>query len=298
MEAKGLVPQVEHRQAWTLNQAELNLYETSLAAYRVPLVFTDPVMTSMIKGKKVMHLRGKKAFEFLPGEALLISAHEHMEIDFPEATLNDPTHCLALTISAEFIQDTLEQLNTYLPKVEDEDQWTLNAENFHFTQSSELCYTLQRLMQIFREDHVAKDFFASNTLKELLLRVMQTQARTLLIDHCEAHASHHRLACAVSYIRDHLDEEIRIEKLCNKACLSKAQFYRAFKQEFGLSPVDFINQERIAYARRILKKPGKSVSDACYATGFNSLSYFNRVFKRWTGQSPTQYQKRHIYRRE
>lgn len=286
-----MVPRVEHRQAWTLAQAELNLYETSAEAYRVPLQFTDTVMTSMITGKKQMHLRDKTPFEFLPGQALIMPARERMEIDFPDATLDTPTQCLALTISADFIRESVEQLNHYMPRLEESDGWVLDTDNYHFSQSGELHQVLRRLMQIFREDHVAKDYFAANTLKELLLRVMQTQARHLLIDCCQAYASQHRLAAAVRYIRQHLDQPIEIGQLCAEACLSPAQFFRAFKQEFGLSPIDFVNRERIRRAQRILAEPGKTATDACYACGFNSLSYFNRVFKRWAGLSPTQYQR-------
>ncbi|GAB4411089.1 MAG: hypothetical protein OHK0039_15960 [Bacteroidia bacterium] len=253
--------------------------------------FADTVMTSMIVGKKVMHLGGKTPFEFLPGQALIMPARERMEIDFPEATLDTPTQCLALTISSDFIRESVEQFNHYLPRLEAQDQWALEQDNYHFFQSQEMSQTLRRLVQLFRENHVAKDFFATNTLKELLLRVMQTQARHLLIDQSERFASHHRLAFAVHYIRQHLDETIKIERLCDKACLSKAQFFRAFKREFGLSPIDFVNRERVRRAQRILAQPGKTPSDACYSCGFNSLSYFNRVFKRWTGLAPSAYQK-------
>ncbi len=92
--------------------------------------------------------------------------------------------------------------------------------------------------------------------------------------------------------RQNLDQTIRIEKLCDKACLSRAQFYRAFKQEFGLSPVDFVNQERVNRAKAILALRGKTITDACFESGFNSLSYFNRIFKRWTGVAPSKYLKR------
>ena len=285
------IPQVEHRRAWTLPQAELNLYETSAEAYRVPLQFSETVMTSMLTGKKIMHLKGHAPFEFRPGQALIMPAEEEMEIDFPEASLDTPTQCLALTIDQQFIRESLEQFNHYMPRLEQQDQWELSSHNYHFTQSGELTQTLRRLMQIFREDHVAKDFFAANTLRELLLRVMQTQARHLLLENYQQMSSQNRLAYAVEYIQQHLDQAIQVEKLCEKACLSKAQFFRAFKQEFGLSPIDFVNRERVKRAKRILAQPDKTASDACYLCGFNSLSYFNRMFKRWVGMAPSRYQK-------
>lgn len=284
-------PQVEHRRAWTLAQAELNLYDTSAEAYRVPLQFSETVLTSMITGKKVMHLGGHDPFEFLPGQALIMPADENMEIDFPEATLETPTQCLALTLDRQFIEESLEQFNHYMPKLESADEWGLNQQNYHFSQSGELTQTLRRLMQIFREDHVAKDYFAANTLQELLLRIMQTQARHLLLENYQQMSSQNRLACAVEYIQQHLDQAIQVEKLCEKASLSKAQFFRAFKQEFGLSPIDFVNRERIKRARRMLAKPDLTPTDACYACGFNSLSYFNRTFKKWTGMSPSRFKK-------
>ena len=289
MARQEIIPLVESRHAWTLGSAELNLYETSAEAYRVPLSFSDTVVTSMIMGRKVMHLDGKTPFEFVPGEALLMPGQELMQIDFPDAKLDEPTKCLALTISSDFIRETLDQFTAMMPRLEENGQWEWYDRNFHFTQSADVSHTLHRIAHIFREDHVAKDHFAESALQELLLRVMQTRARHLLIHQCTAFSSHHRLAFAVEYIRGHLDQQIRIDKLCDKACLSRAQFYRAFKQEFGLSPVDFVNKERVKRAQKILNLPGKSITDACYESGFNSLSYFNRVFKRWTGVAPSRY---------
>ncbi len=286
-------PLVEHRKAWTLGQAELNLYETNVPSYEVPLKFGDTVLTSMIRGKKVMHLRENRHFDYLPGEALLMPAGEPMYIDFPDAQAEEPTQCLALTISSEFIRNTVDQFNQYFPRLEEGSDWELYDQNYHFSKSEDMVSTLQRIMSIFREDHVAKDHFAQQALQELLLRVMQTKARHLLIDHAHAHASHHRLAFAVTYIRENLDQAIHVDELCDKACLSRAQFFKAFKKELGVTPVDFVNRERIKRAKRLLSQPGKTITDACYECGFNSLSYFNRVFRRWTGMAPTNFMKKH-----
>lgn len=288
------IPQVEHRSVWTLHKAELNLFETTDEAYRFKLAFQDTVMTSMVTGRKVMHLQDQSPFPFVPGEALLLPAYKPMEIDFPEASLDSPTQCLALTISGEFIQDTVDRLNHYLPKVETGDTWDLNVQNYHFEQSAETHQVLGRLLKIFRENHVAKERFASNALEELMLRVMQTQARHILLDQCKQYSSSHRLAWVVEYIRENLGENISVETLCDKACLSQAQFYRAFKQELGMSPTEFVNRERIRKAQEILDRPGKTPTDACYECGFNSLSYFNRIFRRCVGLSPSQYKKKQL----
>ena len=84
---RKLVDLVENRTAYTLNNAELNIYETHKTAEKVALQFTNPVLASMIRGKKVMHLTDLPSFEFLPGESVIVPSHEIMQIDFPEAKL-------------------------------------------------------------------------------------------------------------------------------------------------------------------------------------------------------------------
>ena len=55
---------VENRTTYTLDSAELNIYETHQAAKNVELTFGNPVLASMIRGKKVMHLSNAPSFDF------------------------------------------------------------------------------------------------------------------------------------------------------------------------------------------------------------------------------------------
>jgi len=282
---------VENRSVFDAHWAELNIYQTLRQAEEVSLRFPAPILASMIEGKKIMHLGEKPAFDFLPGESVILPPDKEMVIDFPEATEERPTRCLALAISPECIHRTLDQLNDRFPRLEKKDQWRFNDDNYHLTHDRGINYTIDRLIYYFTEDHPEKDVFIEHALQELLIRLMQTQARHLLIDKSETYANSHRIAFAVQYIREHLHEDISIEDLCRKACLSRPHFFRCFKNELGLTPTEFINRSRIERAKHLLRKPHCSITDACYAVGFNSLSYFNRVFRKLTGLAPQQYQK-------
>ena len=57
---------VENKTSFTVKNAELNIYETHHYAEQVILQFSQPVLASMLEGKKVMHLRKKEPFNFLP----------------------------------------------------------------------------------------------------------------------------------------------------------------------------------------------------------------------------------------
>lgn len=284
---------VENRTTYTLDFAELNIYETRQHAERVELQFGNPVLASMLTGKKVMHLRDNHVFDFYPGESVILPSDELMRIDFPEATPNDPTQCLALALSGDHISKTVAHLNDTAPKVETGDEWRFIDYNFHFTNDTAIHQIIGRLIFLFTENHPSKDLFADFMLRELVIRLMQTQARRLLIDEAPVHEDNNRLAYIIGYIRRNLHEALTIEQLSRTACMSQSHFFRCFKNEFGFSPVDFIMRERMQLAANLLKQPRKSVTDACFESGFNNISYFSRLFKRYTNLTPKQYQLRH-----
>jgi AraC-like DNA-binding protein len=95
----------------------------------------------------------------------------------------------------------------------------------------------------------------------------------------------------VHYIKQHLTEQLSVEKLSAVACMSKATFFRMFKREFGLTPVEYIVRERLAEAKRLLRHPLASVAEVCLRAGFNNLSYFQSLFKKYEGLTPGAYKK-------
>ncbi|MDX5421071.1 MAG: AraC family transcriptional regulator [Hymenobacteraceae bacterium] len=291
-ESNSLCTLVENRTAYTLESCELNVFETHEQAEGVRLCFDDWVLTSMLRGKKVMHLYDKPGFDYLPGESVIVPPQEQMKIDFPEASGQNPTQCIALAISAEEIRNTINLLNERNPKVEAGQQWEVNDKYFHLANNQELAEIISRLIRISIDDKSReKDILAKLALQELLVRLMQTQARGMFEANYKQLASCNRFAFIMQYIKENITGRIDVEQLSNKACMSRATFFRKFKEEFGFTPADYILKERIELAKSFLRDPCTSVTQACYMAGFQNLNYFIRAFKKEVGTTPKAYQQ-------
>ncbi len=292
LQSRKLELVVENRTAYTLDSAELNIYETHQAAKNVELTFENPVLASMIRGKKVMHLSNSPSFDFFPGESVIVPAHQTMKIDFPEAHLHNPTQCLALAISPNKIRTIVETLNERTPLVDNQEGWQFTNDNFYFTNEAAIHQLIGRLIYIFTENNAAKDYFANLVLQELIVRLMQTKARMVLTTNLQQLANTNRLAYAVKYVQENIHRNLTIKELADKACMSEPNFFRCFKQQYGITPVEYINQQRIQLATRLLYNTSYSISDICFACGYNHLNYFLKVFKKATGDTPANYRKK------
>ncbi|MEZ4987347.1 MAG: AraC family transcriptional regulator [Saprospiraceae bacterium] len=281
---------MENRTTYTVHKAEMNVFETHEQAEQILLQFNQPVLASMVQGKKIMHLNGMESFAFLPGESVMLPSNELMCIDFPEASRINPTKCLALAIEPDTIDQVINLLNETKPKV-DTGEWTMCDYNYHFANDIAIGQIIHRLIFLFTENHPAKELFVDMMLRELIIRMLQSESRHLHLKEATTNINNNRLSHVIHFIRSNIHEKLSIKTLSQQAYMSESHFFRMFKNELGLSPVDFINEERLQLAARMLSNAQRSVNDVYADCGFNSHSYFNRMFKRTFGVSPDHLQK-------
>ena len=286
---KSLKTLVENRTVYSLNNCELNLFETYQESQLVPLKFNDLVVTSMLRGKKVMHLFDDPEFEYLPGETVIIPSNVEMKIDFPEASKNNPTQCLALAIDHFKINETIQFLNERYPKEGQNNFWKLDYDNYFFYNNIELASTINKLIKECMSSAITKDALADLTLQELLVRIIQTQTAKS-IDTNKLTDKNNPMVPVLEYIRANIRESINLKELSDKACMSPTSFYRYFKRELGMSPIEFILSEKIKQAKQLLKDPNVQINEVSYASGFEDSNYFIRIFKKYEGVTPKQYQ--------
>lgn len=101
-----------------------------------------------------------------------------------------------------------------------------------------------------------------------------------------------KLESIIKYVEDNYFEEISLETACCMLNMNYHYFCRQFKKATGKPFVQYLNYVRVSVAEKLLLYTGKPVVDIIGETGFSSLSYFNRTFKKIKGCSPTEYRKR------
>jgi AraC-like DNA-binding protein len=97
------------------------------------------------------------------------------------------------------------------------------------------------------------------------------------------------------YIHAHYNETPDVNKVASNVHLSTPAFCRYFRKQTNMTFTDFVNQYRITQAKTLLLQD-KSISEACYEVGIESLSYFNKLFKKITGENPSDFKKRYQQR--
>lgn len=129
----------------------------------------------------------------------------------------------------------------------------------------------------------------------MLTHILSLIASRFLGEHGAANAdgnmrAAHRFGRVINHINEHLHEPIEVKTLYEIAHLSRSQFSVAFRAAFGMSVTSYVQLQRISRARRMLRSTSMTIAQIAHCTGFESNSFFTRVFKKHSGDmSPLAY---------
>lgn len=97
---------------------------------------------------------------------------------------------------------------------------------------------------------------------------------------------------AKQFIHEHQGDEISLGDVAHAVNTSTFYFCKLFKKTTGLNFTEYLSRVRIEKARNLLLNPNLRISEVAFSAGFQSLTHFNRIFRRMAGESPTQYREK------
>lgn len=94
---------------------------------------------------------------------------------------------------------------------------------------------------------------------------------------------------AKGYVHDNVDKKILLQDVANHICISPGYLSALFKKQYGRNFVDYINQTKIEQACRLIEQGEQRISEIAYTLSFDNAYYFSKVFRRYTGMTPSEY---------
>ena len=177
-----------------------------------------------------------------------------------------------------------EELYAIHYKLDEKKQSTLEA--FHVTDKAKL----QRLFSACYEVWSKKEpgyYFKALSIFYNILQLMYASSSNILTDE-----SYLEMKLAIDYLHAHFsDPDCSVLTLCNLANMSDTWFRKLFFKYYGTTPVKYINNLRINYAKELIESGYYKIEQISEKAGFGSSKYFSTVFKQYAGCSPSDYSK-------
>jgi two-component system response regulator YesN len=95
-----------------------------------------------------------------------------------------------------------------------------------------------------------------------------------------------------AYIRQHYGEDITLQEIAERHHMSESHFSRLFKQQVGTSFLEYLTKVRVQKAKELLVKPKLKIYEVSLQVGYQDSRYFSQIYRKYTGETPTEFRKR------
>lgn len=150
---------------------------------------------------------------------------------------------------------------------------------------------MDMMLRLVRKDYGAR--VANLVAERLVLAPWRDAERSQRVVRSIPLGEPTRLARLMEWMRRNLRDTHSLGSLAEQAALSQRTLQRQFIDATGLSPIDWLIRERVAYARELLETTDRPLQWVAEQAGFGSQESFRRHFRGMVGTSPTEYRNRH-----
>lgn len=224
-----------------------------------------------------------KTYHLKPHDFVLVGANV---IHRPEIDKSVPYERYIIYLSEEFLSESNERGESLRFCFEEAERLQRRVAHFAPESYERIVGCLMRMEKIAKQEQAYMNelLLRSAFLEFMVLfnRNVLEQPKALIA----TAAYHEKVIDVITYIQEHLTEEINVDVLAGQCYISKFYLMRQFKEATGYSIHQYINEKRIQAAKRMILS-GMPASQACYECGFHDYSTFARRFKMIVGKAPS-----------
>lgn len=160
------------------------------------------------------------------------------------------------------------------------------------SQKNEIITVLNKILKERENKDIGSDFLDRLLVMELFVyisRALKMEWESSIMG--KSMKVKELIKISVNYINNNFERDITIGDIAKYIFLSPSYFARAFKEEMGTSPINYLLKVRIERAKEILADESLKISDIAYEIGFSNQQRFNEIFKKYTKMTPLKYRK-------
>ncbi len=239
----------------------------------------------VLQGRKRVRIGGRELL-YDASECIVITGEAHYESCVVEATPDEPYLSIVLAVPPDLVASTLVELAEVAPTpaspgVAPEAAFLARVDD----------RVLEPLCRIVRsmDDAAERHIVAPLALRELVFRLLQSDAATALRRAACRGGDEGRILAVMQFMRDHAARKLTVESLAKRAHMSPSHFAHRFRDVARVSPMRYLKHLRLEQARVALVRDGLRAAEAAERSGYASAAHFTRDFKQHFGVSPTQF---------
>ena len=146
---------------------------------------------------------------------------------------------------------------------------------------------LRQLSKLQAQEDV--EFQTRNLLSDIWLLLLQIIRNTDSRNFYGNSKQQDRILTMISFIQENFAEKLTLEEIADSAAVSTRECLRCFQSSIRQSPMDYLISYRIQMAKKLLETTDHSITEISLRCGFNSNSYFTKIFRRICGKAPNTY---------
>lgn len=279
--AEKILPRIPEPGNWPTAIKGLILYRRDWD-YLSENCFYPPAITAVIQGQRNSFL-GDREYHYEEGDCLVHSVEVPSVNYVTRASPEKPFLSVSLQVdrylAARFARDIVPDC-TVAPETE-------TSENISVSDiDTDVLDAFARLVSLLDKPEYIPHL-APLIIEEIHCRMLMGQQGKLLRQVNTAGTRGNQIARAVSWLREHYRDPLRIDDLARQVNMAPSTFYRHFREITLLSPLQYQKQLRLHEAQRLMLVEKQYVSSAALAVGYENVKQFSREYKRFFGESPS-----------
>lgn len=230
-----------------------------------------------------------RTYDLRANDIVLVNAGE---VHKPVIHSDAPYERIIIYVSPEFLSEYREDgndLSLCLRQALAEQSHVLRL---HSSLSGRLGTTMRELDRSLGDEDYANELYHRVLFLEFMIQLNRAALHNH-IEFIEDSTSNEKILSILSYLNDHLTEDISIDDLSARFFLSRYYLMHTFKEQTGYTVGSYLSTKRLILARELIAN-GTPITDVCYACGFRNYSTFSRAYKKSFGESPRDYRQNSI----